>query len=45
MAVADRVVISIDDHVAHVRLDRADTRNGLYLRQIEAVAPFAGTSV
>lgn len=37
MAVADRVVISIDDHVAHVRLNRADKRNGLDLPQIDAI--------
>lgn len=37
MADTDRVVISTDDHVAHVRLNRADKRNGLDLDQIEAL--------
>jgi len=37
MADADRVLISIADHVAHVRLNRAAQRNGLDLAQIEAI--------
>jgi len=42
MTDTERVVISIDDHVAHVRLNRADKRNGLDLEQIEALVA-AGT--
>ena len=33
----DRVVVSIEDHVAHVRLNRADKRNGLDLPMFEAL--------
>ena len=32
-----RVLISTEDHVAHVRLNRADKRNGLDLAQVDAL--------
>ncbi len=34
---SDRVLIDLDGHVAHVRMNRADKRNGLDLAQIEAL--------
>src|SRR4051812_38348142 len=37
MADTDRVLIDLDDHVAHVRMNRADKRNGLDLAQAEAL--------
>jgi len=37
MAEPDRVLISIVDHVAHVRMNRPDKRNGLDLAQVEAL--------
>ena len=37
MSEPDRVLIAIDDHVAHVRMNRADKRNGLDLAQIDAL--------
>lgn len=37
MSDSDRVLVSSDDHVVHVRMNRADKRNGLDLEQIEAL--------
>lgn len=37
MSATDRVLIDHDDHVAHVRMNRADKRNGLDLAQIDAL--------
>lgn len=37
MADSDRVAITTDDHVAHVRMTRADKRNGLDGAQIDAL--------
>jgi enoyl-CoA hydratase/carnithine racemase len=42
-APTDRVLFSIDDHVAHVRMNRADKRNGLDLAQIDAIVEVAAT--
>ena len=35
---SDRVLVSVDGHVAHVRLNRPDKRNGLDLAMFEAIA-------
>ncbi len=37
MSEAPRVVVTIEDHVAHVRLNRPDKRNGLDLPMFEAI--------
>jgi enoyl-CoA hydratase/carnithine racemase len=37
MSEADRVLVDLDHHVAHVRMNRADKRNGLDLAQVEAL--------
>lgn len=37
MSQADRVLVDVADHVAHVRLNRADKRNGLDLAMFEAL--------
>ena len=37
MTDSQRVLIEVDGHVAHVRMNRADKRNGLDLAQIEAL--------
>ncbi|NUP04647.1 MAG: crotonase/enoyl-CoA hydratase family protein [Polyangiaceae bacterium] len=34
---SERVIVSIDNHVAHVRLNRPDKRNGLDLEMFEAI--------
>jgi enoyl-CoA hydratase/carnithine racemase len=34
----DRVLVSVEDHVAHVRLNRPEKRNGLDLQMFEALA-------
>ena len=34
----DRVILTIEAHVAHVRLNRPDKRNGLDLAMFEAIA-------
>jgi enoyl-CoA hydratase/carnithine racemase len=40
-AAPDRVLVSIADHVAHVRMNRADKRNGLDLAQVDAIVDAA----
>ncbi len=42
MSEPERVLVSVDGHVAHVRMNRPDKRNGLDLAQIEALVA-AGT--
>ncbi|HVV81631.1 MAG TPA: crotonase/enoyl-CoA hydratase family protein [Kofleriaceae bacterium] len=42
MTDSDRVLVAIDDHVAHVRMNRADKRNGLDLAQVDALIAAAG---
>jgi enoyl-CoA hydratase/carnithine racemase len=37
MSEASRVLVDLDSHVAHVRMNRADKRNGLDLAQVEAL--------
>jgi enoyl-CoA hydratase/carnithine racemase len=37
MPAADRVVVSVSDHVAHVRLNRPEKRNGLDLAMFDAL--------
>lgn len=37
MSQPDRVLVDVDGHVAHVRMNRADKRNGLDLPQVEAL--------
>lgn len=44
MSDTDRVLIALDGHVAHVRMNRPDKRNGLDLAQIEALIA-AGTQL
>jgi len=38
---SDRVLVSTIDHVAHVRMNRADKRNGLDLAQVDAIVAAA----
>ena len=33
----DRVLVTVQDHIAHVRLNRPDKRNGLDLPMFEAI--------
>ncbi len=44
MTQADRVLVDVADHVAHVRLNRPDKRNGLDLAMFEALVT-AGTRI
>lgn len=41
MSDSNRVLVSTEDHVAHVRLNRADKRNGLDLAQVDAIVAAA----
>lgn len=43
MTTSDRVLVSVEHHVAHVRLNRPDKRNGLDLPMFEALVAAAET--